>query len=219
MPKDADKPHCAAWENNTGFNFVVRLLSNGSRDAVLPLFAVLRVNALQPLFPCRHAVVRIETVDSVPLVGYMHELTSRYGPHPASCMSESLDLGEMTLTSRQSLLSTPVRRTFFGFSQRSANRRYQPRKSRLQNIIRGSDFQSFNRNFFADGSGNKDERNLRTGTDRESQCREAIKRGKGIVRENQVNAVCNRILKGRLSIHSQQITSNVGGLKRVLNEP
>src|SRR5579864_8418373 len=50
----------AVRKKQSHFHFVIRLFANCSIGCLLPFDSLLRMNALQPFFPNRHALFRIE---------------------------------------------------------------------------------------------------------------------------------------------------------------
>src|SRR6266436_7152798 len=69
MADGVDVFHRAARKKDSEFHFVVRLFSYCSIERPLPLGSILRMNALQPLFPTRHAIFWIEAIYAIPFLG------------------------------------------------------------------------------------------------------------------------------------------------------
>src|SRR5216684_7148180 len=59
----------ATRKKNSKFHFVIRLFRYCSIECPFPLGSILRMNALQPLFPSRHAIFWIEAVYAIPFLG------------------------------------------------------------------------------------------------------------------------------------------------------
>src|SRR5216684_8347107 len=103
MADGVDVFGCGVREKDSEFHFVIRLSSDCSIDCPLPLVSILRMSALQTLFKSRRAIFWIEAINSVPFLGQMHGVSSRYPPGPTSCVRESLRLRQVRLTSLQPL--------------------------------------------------------------------------------------------------------------------
>src|SRR5712671_1861614 len=71
MADGVDVFHRAARKKDSEFHFVIRLVRYCSIECPLPLGSILRMNALQPLFPSRHAIFWIEAIYAIPLLGQM----------------------------------------------------------------------------------------------------------------------------------------------------
>src|SRR6266478_201670 len=69
-----------------------------SIDCPLPVGTILRMNALEPLFPSRHALFWIKTIYAIPLLGKMRGFSSRYSPNPTPRMRQPLRFRQITLT-------------------------------------------------------------------------------------------------------------------------
>src|SRR6266576_3888848 len=103
MPDGMDVSDSALRKNDSKFHFVIRLFTDCSIDCPLPLVTILRMNALEPLFPRRHALFWIKAVYAIPLLGKMHGFSSRHLPNPAPRMREPLRFRQITLASPQRL--------------------------------------------------------------------------------------------------------------------
>src|SRR5580693_1225472 len=90
-----------AWEKNSEFHVVVRLLGHRSVDCLLPLGAVLGMNALKSLFQSRYAIFRIKAIYAIPFVGQVQRVSSRKLPDPAPRMREPLRFCQVTLAPPQ----------------------------------------------------------------------------------------------------------------------
>src|SRR5882762_9842752 len=90
-------------KNDSEFHFVIRLFIDCSIDCPLPVGTILRMNALEPLFPSRHALFPIKAIYAIPLLGKMHGLSSRDLPNPAPRMREPLRFRQITFASPQRL--------------------------------------------------------------------------------------------------------------------
>src|SRR3981081_4927181 len=97
MANGVDVFNCAVRKKDSKFHFIFRLFNYGSIYCPLPLGSILRMNALQPFFPARHALFRIEAIYAIPFLGEMRGFSSRYPPRPASCVRESLRFRQITL--------------------------------------------------------------------------------------------------------------------------
>src|ERR1700737_5130672 len=86
------------------------------------------------------------------------------------------------------LLGHPAFGSLTGFAQRALHQGPQPRQPRLQNVVGRPDFERFDRYFFAERAGNKDERQIGAFTLRKLQCGKTVERRKLVIRENQVDS-------------------------------
>src|SRR6266566_5397595 len=80
----------AAPKEDSDFHFVIRLFTYCSIDCPLPPGLILRMNALQPFFPSRHALFWIEAIYAIPFLGQMQGVSSRHPPGPTPGMREPL---------------------------------------------------------------------------------------------------------------------------------
>src|ERR1700675_2384282 len=92
-------------KKNPEFHIVVRLFTHCSVDCLFPLGSILWMNALQPLFPRRFSISRVEAIYAIPLVGQVQRVSSCYPPDPTPRMCEPLRFCQI-------VLATPQR--FFG---------------------------------------------------------------------------------------------------------
>src|SRR5712691_6965146 len=86
----------SAWKKDSDFHFVIRLFSDCSIDCSFPLGSILRMNALQPLFPSRHARFWIEAIYAIPFLRQMHGLSSRCPPGPTPSVRPPLPFPEIS---------------------------------------------------------------------------------------------------------------------------
>src|SRR6266850_5867137 len=93
----------AVRKNDSEFHFVIRLFTDCSIDRPLPLGTILRMNALEPLFPSWHALFSIKAIYAIPLLGKMHGISSGHSPNPTPGMREPLRFRQITLASPQRL--------------------------------------------------------------------------------------------------------------------
>src|ERR1700746_3916505 len=103
----------SAWRvrgQNSGLHVIIGFLGDCSIDGYLKSSAVFWMNALQPLFPARHALFWIEAVYATPLLRYMHRVPAGGVPRPTSDMSEPLRLRKVTLVAAQRLFRMPALR-------------------------------------------------------------------------------------------------------------
>src|SRR5260370_38497746 len=77
------------------------------------------------------------------------DFPARWVPAEAPGIAQSLRLRQIHLTPAKRLLSLLAFGAFAGFAQRALHGWYEPRQSRLHNIIRGPDFDRPDRHFFA----------------------------------------------------------------------
>src|ERR1700676_1521035 len=90
--------------NNPVFDIVIRICRYGSIDGGHVFRSIFRMNTLQPLLPIGHAVLGVEPIDAIPLLGEMQRLLTRYPPAPAPGMCESLRFRQITFAPLQSVL-------------------------------------------------------------------------------------------------------------------
>src|SRR6267154_2872965 len=88
-------------KKDSKFHFVIGLFTDCSIDCPLPLGSILRMDAVQPFFPTRHALFRIETIDAIPFLGEMRGFSSRHPPDPTPRMREPLRFGQVNLAPAQ----------------------------------------------------------------------------------------------------------------------
>src|SRR6267142_2104145 len=77
MADGVDVFDSAARKNDSEFHFVIRLFTDCPIDCPLPSGTILRMNALEPLFPSRHAIFWIKAIYAIPLLGKMQGFSSR----------------------------------------------------------------------------------------------------------------------------------------------
>src|SRR5260370_38514804 len=78
----------AVRKKDSEFNFVSRLFTDCSFDRSLPLASILRLSAPQPFFPSRHALIWIEAIYPIPLLGEMQGGSTRHSPPPTPLRRE-----------------------------------------------------------------------------------------------------------------------------------
>src|SRR2546422_7407824 len=93
----------AVGKTDSEFHFVIRLFTDCSIDCPLPLGTILRMNALEALFPGRHALFWIKAIYAIPLLGKMHGFSSCHAPDPTPRVREPLRLLQVTIASPQRL--------------------------------------------------------------------------------------------------------------------
>src|SRR2546426_11578435 len=98
MADGVDVFDSAVRKNDSEFHFVLRLFTDCPIDCPLPSGTILRMNALEPLFPSRHAVFWIKTIYAIPLLGKMCGFPARHSPNPTPRMREPLRFRQITLT-------------------------------------------------------------------------------------------------------------------------
>src|SRR5713226_3091193 len=91
----------AVRKKDSDFLFVIPPFIYGSIDCPLPLGSILRMNALQPLFPSWNAVFWIKAIYAIPFLGQMQRLSSPYAPNPTPHMREPLRFRQITLAPPQ----------------------------------------------------------------------------------------------------------------------
>src|SRR5260221_729217 len=91
----------AVRKKDSEFHFVSRLFTDCSFDRSLPLASILRMSAPQPFFPSRHALIWIEAIYPIPLLGEMQGGSTRHAPDPTPRMREPLRLRQITLAPLQ----------------------------------------------------------------------------------------------------------------------
>src|SRR4029077_12437380 len=101
MADGMDEFDSAVGKKDSEFHFVMRLFSDCSIDCSLPPAAIVRMNALQPFFPNRRALFRIEAIEAIPFFGRMQPVPSGYLPDPTSRMREPLCLCQITFAPPQ----------------------------------------------------------------------------------------------------------------------
>src|SRR5882672_8024735 len=101
MPYGVDVFDRAVRKKDSEFHFVIGLFTDCSIDCPLPPGSILRMNAAQPFFPTRHALLGIDAIDPIPFLGEMRGFSSRHPPHPASRMREPLRFGQVSLAPAQ----------------------------------------------------------------------------------------------------------------------
>src|SRR5258708_19923243 len=96
MADGVDVFHRAARKKNSEFHFVIRLFRYCLIECLLPLGSILRMNALQPLFPGRHAIFWIEVIYAIPFLGPLNRLSFCYPPSPTPPMPHPLPLPHLS---------------------------------------------------------------------------------------------------------------------------
>ena len=91
----------AVGKKDSEFHFVIRLFSDCSIDCRLPLGSILLMNALQPFFPSRHALLWIEAIYAIPFLGEMQGVSSRHPPDPTPRVREPLRFRQISLAPPQ----------------------------------------------------------------------------------------------------------------------
>jgi len=76
----------AARKLDSEFQFVFCLFVYCSIDCLLPLDPILRMNALQSLFPARDTLGWIVAIYAIPFLGQVYGLSIRYPPTPTPRM-------------------------------------------------------------------------------------------------------------------------------------
>src|ERR1700676_4020151 len=103
MADGVDVFGCGVRKKDSEFHFVIRLSSDCLVDGPFPLGSILRMSALQKLFKSGRAIFWIEAIYSVPFLGQMQGVSSRYPPGPTPCVGEPLRLRQVRLASPQLL--------------------------------------------------------------------------------------------------------------------
>src|SRR5438309_2850187 len=93
----------AARKKESHFHFVIGLFANCSIGCLLPFDSILRMNALQPFFPNRHVLSRVEAIYAVPFLGEMQGHVSRQPRGPTPSVAEPLRLSQVPFASLQLL--------------------------------------------------------------------------------------------------------------------
>src|ERR1700693_6484873 len=89
----------------------------------------------------------------------------------------------------------------------------------LQNVIRCANFERFDRHLFAERSGNKDERHVWAGFHCKLECGNAVERGKGVIRKNQINsAFLDGSQQRSLSVDTCYFADYALCFKQILNQ-
>src|ERR1700731_1438544 len=103
MADGVDGFGCGFREKDSEFHLVIRLSVDCSVDCPFPLGSSLRMSALQKLFKSGRAIFWIEAINSVPFLGQMQGVSSRYPPGPTPCVREPLRLRQVRLAALQLL--------------------------------------------------------------------------------------------------------------------
>src|SRR5580700_6977831 len=96
--------HRTARKKKPEFDIVIRRCCHGSIDCCQVFRSIFWMYTLQPLFRIGHAVLRVEPINAIPLVGEMQRLPTSYPPDPAPGMCESLRFCQITFAPPQSVL-------------------------------------------------------------------------------------------------------------------
>src|SRR5437879_4358791 len=75
-------------KKDSELHLVIRFLTDCPLDCLLPPGTILRMNALEPLFPRWHALFWIKAIYAIPLRGKMQGFPSRHSPNPTARMRE-----------------------------------------------------------------------------------------------------------------------------------
>src|SRR6267154_1794261 len=106
MPYGVDVFDRAVRKKDSELHFVIGLFTDCSVDCPLPCGSILRMNAAQPFFPTRHALLGIDAIDPIPFLGEMRGFSVRHPPDPAPCMCQPLRFGQVSLASPQCFFRT-----------------------------------------------------------------------------------------------------------------
>src|SRR5260370_155264 len=93
----------AVRKKNSVLPFVIRLFTDRSSGCLVPLVSILRMHALQPFFPGREALFRIETIYAMPFLGEMCGLSPCHTPGPTPRVREPLRFRQIRLALLQLL--------------------------------------------------------------------------------------------------------------------
>src|SRR5260370_32202981 len=93
----------AVRKKNSVLPFVIRLFTDRSSGCLLPLVSILWMHALQPFFPGREALFRIETIYAMPFLGEMCGLSPCHTPGPTPRVREPLRFRQIRLALLQLL--------------------------------------------------------------------------------------------------------------------
>src|ERR1700721_2669479 len=106
MADGVDVSDRTARKKDPEFDFVIPLSSYCSLNRPLPLGSILRMNALQPLFPSWRALCWLVVVYAIPFLGEMHGVSSVDLPDPAAGMRKPLRFRQISLAMPQLLFRT-----------------------------------------------------------------------------------------------------------------
>src|ERR1700761_3364395 len=116
------------------------------------------------------------------------DFAARRIPTKAPGAAQPLRLRQIHLASAKRLLCLLAFGALLSFADRALHGGYEPRQSRLHNIIRGPDLDRLDRDLFAERPGNENERQIGAGSQRELQRRKAIEGRKLVIGENEVDS-------------------------------
>jgi hypothetical protein len=140
-------------------------------------------------------------------------------PAETAGTAQALCFREICFAPAQRMLCPHPFGSLLSFAQRTKHRRDQPRQPGLENIISSAHFKRFDGNFFAQGSGYKNEWHLRAKIHGELQCGKTIEGRKGVVRQNEIDsALLQRGQEGSLSIDSRQFAGDAFGFEQSLDK-
>src|ERR1022692_2111536 len=96
--------YSAVRKKDSVIHFVIRLFTDCSIFYLLHVGSILRMHALQPVFPSRQALFWIKPIDAIPFLGEIQGVPSWYPPGPTPRMREPLRFCQITLAPPQCFL-------------------------------------------------------------------------------------------------------------------
>ncbi len=124
------------------------------------------------------------------------------------------DVAQALLALANAQLGEPAPPALGHFAQRATNRRREPRRVGFEHVIDGTAAQRLDGALFADGPGQKDERHVRRGLERDVERGQAVERRDREIRQNQVRTeIRQRLAECRLRIDSMVDTSNAAAFE------
>src|SRR3984885_2489086 len=199
------------------FMIEIKPLRRGTVDQLAGKSPVFRVTAFHYPLPPRLGR-RIALKNSKGLVGPIN-LPARYVPAETSSAAQPLRLRQISLALPQRLFRSLALGPFPRFAQRAVHGGHQPGYARFQNIICGADLERFNRHFFAERSGNENERHVGAAADCKLQCREPVERRKSVIGQDQVDAAPfqSRLETGSI-VYARNFTDKLFLLQQLLHQ-
>src|ERR1700733_383589 len=104
MPHGLNPLRRSIVHQNAKLDFVLRLRLDRAFDRSAPLLLVFRMHSLKALFPGWLSLFRIESIDSLPLVGKVQSGFSRDLPDPAACAAKPLRFRQICFAASERLL-------------------------------------------------------------------------------------------------------------------
>src|SRR5215471_9517095 len=142
------------------------------------------MDTLQEFLKSRKRPTRIEPQHAETLLRPKPDIARGRVPRPTPRLAQPLSLGQVCFAFTEGSFRKLPLRALLGLSQCAPNGGCHPRQTGFGDKVCRAKFECLHPNFFAKGSGYKDERHTRRNCSRYFECRNAVKCGKGVVGQN-----------------------------------